>query len=89
MDLRRLASLFYVVQFDPNLDNAIDRIVERMSSGGAAGFTRDELLTLLDAALISEEALAHFDMSEFNRTEEEVRAFLKSLRVRLGTNNPN
>lgn len=84
MDLRSLASLFYVVQFDRDLNAAVDRLCRDEE---VVRFTRVELLDLLTAALSSDEPLARFDMSMFPRSEESIRGFLQALHDRLAATN--
>lgn len=83
MNLKRLTALFYAVQFEEDLNSAIDRLCRRETFEKGLGFTRVELLDLLTAALSSHETLGRFDMSMFQRSEESIRGFLQALHDRL------
>ena len=82
MDGRRLAGVFYCVQFERVPLAAVDRIW-RLTAERAFGVTPRELAQEIDEALSSQQPLKPLDAPGSEHSEAALRDFLVALRARL------
>jgi hypothetical protein len=76
-----IRGLIYPIQFEPNPDNGVERVLDQIVYARAMNASPEEYLAAVQAALRSDERLS--ELIPQRHSEPVIRAFLAKIQVRI------